>query len=59
MPGDHLACHDMEDYVRGAVTDRREEGTMEQTVYGMSVTTSLSLEDAEEQIRRSAADRNA
>jgi uncharacterized protein (DUF302 family) len=41
----------MEDYVHGAVADRREEGTMQETTYGMSVTTSLPLDDAEAAIR--------
>jgi uncharacterized protein (DUF302 family) len=51
MPGEHLACTDMEDYVQGAAGAPREGAAMDHTTYGMSITTSLSLEDAEAAIR--------
>lgn len=58
--GDHLACSDIEDYVRGnhhsahSTQPMTEEGTM--TEYGMSVATALSMEEAEEAVRSALAD---
>jgi uncharacterized protein (DUF302 family) len=57
MSGDHLACSDLEDYVTGET--RTEDRAVEEepmTDYGMAVTTTLSMEDAEAQIRAALAE---
>ena len=56
-PGDHLACGDLEDYVTGTITTQNravEEDPM--TDYGMTVTTTLTMDEAEAQIRTALAE---
>lgn len=57
MTGEHLACGDLEDYVTGRNTPEdppSEETPM--TDYGMAVTTNLSMDEAETQIRGALAE---
>jgi len=57
MSGDHLACGDLEDYVTGhTTTDNRAVEEEPMTDYGMTVTTSLAMDEAEAQIRGALAD---
>ena len=57
MPGDHLACGDLEDYVTGhTTTENRAFEEEPMTDYGMAVTTSLTMDEAEAQIRTALAD---
>lgn len=57
--GDHLVCSDLEDYVVGRqARDDNPESAEENPVsdYGMTVTTSLSMGDAEAEIRSALTD---
>jgi len=59
-PGEHLACTDIEDYARARPrpTERTQSIAEDDTMddYGMSVTTAMSMEDAEAAIRSALAD---
>ena len=53
MTGDHLSCGDAEDYVTGRIEHQRRN-TMDD--YGMTVSTNLGMDAAEEQIRAALAE---
>jgi uncharacterized protein (DUF302 family) len=52
--GSHLACGDAEDYVSGRIEQRRTGIVSE---YGMSRTTDLTMDEAEDRIRTALAER--
>jgi uncharacterized protein (DUF302 family) len=57
--GDHLACSDLEDYVAGRQAREHDADTAEEqpvSDYGMTVTTSLPMDEAENSIRSALAE---